>query len=98
MASMTDLTKDPADWGARGTPLTAMMGAERRRGKEMPFIHKVKHEARELAASPLQSRFITLTLLHEHSEEPTPSPSEPALIARRREYVPRLPKVMPLLP
>ena len=36
------LTRDPSEWAVHGTPLTAMIGIERRKGKEKPVIHKVR--------------------------------------------------------
>ncbi|MBS0604105.1 MAG: diphosphate--fructose-6-phosphate 1-phosphotransferase [Verrucomicrobia bacterium] len=40
MASVTDLTKPPQEWGIGGVPLTALMHVEMRKGKEKPVIQK----------------------------------------------------------
>ena len=41
MASVKRLTHDPSEWAVHGAPLTAMIGIERRKGKDKPVIHKV---------------------------------------------------------
>src|SRR5581483_3035580 len=67
MASVSNLTKEPKEWGVGGVPLTTLMNLEMRKGEEKPVIQKAlvdlqgesfKHFAEKRESWKLQEEYL----------------------------------------
>ena len=52
LATLRGLTGPPEEWAPRGVPLTSLLAAERRRGRDVPLIHKA---AVDLEGAPFRT-------------------------------------------